>query len=112
MMDGMFYQLRGIDKWPSTFATVSSTETVGTGGRAGQTMNIYFEYNNGSSSQTGKLFVDDNSSLYGLARGEQFSIQFNPKRPTSYCCSEATSLSQTIRRGIVIVGVIFANFFV
>jgi hypothetical protein len=108
MMDGMFYKLRGIAKWPSTIATVSSTEIVGTGGRAGRTMNIYFDYNVGSSSETGKLFVDDNSSLYGMAQGEQFSIQFNPKRPANYYCSEAKSLSQTIRRGVIMVGVAFA----
>jgi hypothetical protein len=108
MMNGMFYKLRGIDKWPSTIATVSSTEIVGTGGKAGRTMNIYFDYNAGSSSETGKLFVDDNSSLYGLAQGEEFSIQFDPKRPASYYCSEAESLSRTIRRGIIIVGATFA----
>jgi hypothetical protein len=108
MMNDMFYKPRGIDKWPSTIATVSSTEIVGTGGRAGRTMNIYFGYNAGSSSETGKLFVDDNSSLYGMAKGEQFSIQFDLKRPATFYCSEAKSLSQTIRRGIIIVGVAFA----
>jgi len=108
MMNGMFEKLRGVEKWPATIATVSSKEVVGTGGRAGRTMNIYFDYNAGPSSETGKLFVDDNSSLYGLARGEQFSIQFDPKRPASYYCSEAESLSRTIRRGIAIVGVAFA----
>jgi hypothetical protein len=108
MMDGMFYQLRGIDKWPSTIATVSSTEIVGTGSRAGRTMNIYFDYKADSSSEKGKFFVDDNSSLYGLAQGEQFSIQFNPDNPAKYYCSEARSLSQTIRRGIVAFGVTFA----
>jgi hypothetical protein len=101
MIDGMFNQLRGIDKWPSTTATVSSTEIVGTGGKSGRTMNIYFDYNPGSATENGKFFVDDNSSLYGLAQGEQFSIQFSPKRPSHYYCSEATSLSQTIRRGII-----------
>jgi hypothetical protein len=71
-------------------------------------MNIYFDYNAGSSSETGKLFVDDNSSLYGMAQGEQFSIQFDRKRPANYYCSEAKSLSQTIRTGIIIVGIAFA----
>lgn len=104
----MLYKLRGIDKWPFTTATVSSTEIVGTGGRAGRTMNIYFDYSAGLSRETGKLFVDDNSTLYGLAQGEQFSIQFNPNSPARYYCSEAQSLSQTIRRGIIVVGVAFA----
>jgi hypothetical protein len=107
MMDGMFYKLRGIDKWPSIIATVTSTEVVGTDGRAGRTMNIYFAYNAGGSPESGKLFVDDNSSLYGLAQGDQFSIQVNPKRQASYYCSEAKSLSQTIRLAITIVGIAF-----
>jgi hypothetical protein len=104
----MFYKLRGIDKWPSATATVTSTEIVGTGGRAGRTMNVYFEYSRPSSRETGKLFVDDNSSLYGLTSGEQFSIQFNASRPSTYYCSEAESLSRTIRRGIIFVGAAFA----
>jgi hypothetical protein len=108
MMNCMLNKLRGIDKWPSTVATVSSTEIVGTGGKSGRTMNIYFDYNTASSSETGKLFVDDNSSLYGMAPGETFSIQFNPKKPASYYSSEAESLSQTIRGGIIIVGGVFA----
>jgi hypothetical protein len=106
----MFNKLRGVDDWPSTEATVTSTEVVSTGGRSGRTMNIYFDYKAQSSSEKGKFFVDDNSSLYGLAQGEQFLIQFNPKRPSSYYSSEAKSLSQTIRRAIVIVGVAFALF--
>jgi hypothetical protein len=100
--------MRGTDKWSTATATVTSTEVVGTGGRSGRTMYIYFDYGTGSSSETGKFLVDDNSSLYGLANGEQFSIQFNPQRPSSYYCSEAKSLSQTIRRAIMFVGVTFA----
>lgn len=71
-------------------------------------MNIYFEYSTPSSREAGKLFVDDNSSLYGLTADEQFSIQFDPNRPSTYYCSEAKSLSQTIRRGILFVGAAFA----
>ncbi len=107
MMKSMFYKLRGIDKWPFATATVSSTEIVGTGGRAGRTMNIYFEYSAPSSRETGKLFVDDNSSLYGLTPGEQFPVQFDANRPSTYYCSEAESLSRTMRRGIILIGVAF-----
>jgi hypothetical protein len=108
MMNSMFYKLRGIDKWPSATATVASAEIVGTGGRAGRTMNIYFEYSAPSSRETGKLFVDENSSLYGLTPGEQFSVQFNPNSPSTYYCSAAESLSRTIRRGIIFIGAAFA----
>jgi hypothetical protein len=108
--DCMFDKLRGVDRWPSTEATVTSTEVVSTGGRSGRTMNVYFDYKTDSSSEEGKFFVDDNSSLYGLAPGERFSLQFNPKRPSNYYSSEAKSLSQTIRRSIVFVGMAFAIF--
>jgi hypothetical protein len=105
MMNRMFYKLRGIDKWPTTAATVSSTEIVGTGGRAGLTMNVYFDYKAGSSYEAGKLFVDDNSSLYGLAQGEAVLDPVQPKE--DFYCAEAQSLSQSIRRGIMIASITF-----
>ena len=71
-------------------------------------MNIYFDYSVGPLSESGKFFVDDNSSLYGMAEGEQFPIQFDPKRPSRYYCSEAKSLSQTIRNAIIVICVAFA----
>ena len=71
-------------------------------------MNVYFDYTAASSSENGKFFVDDNSSVYGLAPGDTFSIQVNPSNPASYYCAEAKSLSQTIRNAIVAGGVIFA----
>jgi len=104
MMGRMFYGMRGRDQWPRTTATVSSTELVGTGGRSGRTMNIVFIYRTGSTLESGTLLVDDNSSLYGLADGEEFSIQFNPRKPSTYYCAEAKSLSESIRRTIGFVG--------
>jgi hypothetical protein len=71
-------------------------------------MNVYFTYSANSGDHAGKFFVDDNSSLYGLAQGEQFTVQYNPRDPRSYYCAEASSLSQTIRRTITVVGVAFA----
>jgi hypothetical protein len=71
-------------------------------------MNVFFSFSTGTYSQEGKFFVDDNSSLYGLSVGEQFSIQYNPKRPSSFYCPEAASSSRTIRRIIVIVVIAFA----
>lgn len=70
-------------------------------------MNIVFSYNTGSSYETGSFLVDDNSSLYGLTDGEDFSIQFNPQKPSSYYCAEAKSVSETIRRGIAVFGAVF-----
>jgi hypothetical protein len=108
MMESMFDTLRGVESWPSTEATVTSSEIVTAGGRSGRTMNIYFDYKTQFSSENGKFRVDDNSALYGLEQGEKFQIQFNPKKPSDYYSSEAKSLSQTSRQWILVIGVIFA----
>lgn len=71
-------------------------------------MNIYFTFPSNAGEQQGKFFVDDNSSLYGLSVGEQFTVQYNDAKPSSYYSEEASSLSQTIRRTITVVGVLFA----
>jgi hypothetical protein len=107
-MSGLLYKLRGIETWPEAEATVTSTEEVSSGGRSGRTMNVFFSYRTPQGLCDGRLFVDDNSSIYGLDRGETFVIQVNPRNPNQIYCAESKSLSQTIRRGIVIVGVAFA----
>jgi len=107
-MPSILYKLRGIEKWPSGTAKVASTEVVSSGGRRGKTMNVRFTFMTGSGEQKGKFFVDDNSSLYGLSEGEQFTLQYDPANPSSYYCEEASSLSRTIRRTIAVVGVLFA----
>ena len=70
-------------------------------------MNVRFTFLTASGTQEGKVFVDDNSSLYGLSEGEQFTLQYNPASPSSFYCEEASSLSQTIRRSIAIVMALF-----
>ena len=71
-------------------------------------MNVYFSYASGRSQEDGKFFVDDNSSLYGLADGEKFEVRYNPKSPSTYYSEGAQSLSMTIYRVIVGVGTAFA----
>lgn len=102
-MHSILHKLRGVENWPSATATVTSTEEVSSGGRSGRTMNVYFTFSANSGDHEGKLFVDDNSSLYDLAQSEQFTVQYNPRHPSTYYCAEASSLSQTIRRTITVV---------
>lgn len=71
-------------------------------------MNVYFTFSTNAGEQQGKFFVDDNSSLYGLSVGDQFNVQYNAANPSSYHSEEASSLSQTIRRTITAVGILFA----
>ena len=107
-MGSLLYKLRGIENWPSATATVTSTEVVSSGGRSGRTMNVRFRFMTGSGQQEGKFFVDDNSSLYDLSEGEHFMVQYNPANVSDYYCEEASSLSRTIRRIIIVVGILFA----
>ena len=107
MIGSMFKGTSKRDQWPATTATISSTEVVETGGRSGRTMSVVFTYDTGSSLESGSFLVDDNSSLYGIADGEEFPIQFNPRKPSSYYCAEAKSLSETMRRAIMFFGVAF-----
>ncbi len=108
-MPSIIYRLRGVESWQSATATVTSSEVLSEGGRNGRTMNIFFSYPTSQGSlESGKLFVDDNSSLYGLSTGETFDLRVNPKRTSQFYCEEASSLSRTIRRTIICVGVTFA----
>ena len=108
MAHGLLYRLRGIANWPSTSATVLSTEQVDAGGRAGLSKRIYFEYGgSGASSQSGDLLVDNYSSLYNLTSGDEFDVQYNPQNPTQYYSSEAGSLNRTIRRVVMGISLVF-----
>jgi hypothetical protein len=64
-MPSILYKLRGIERWPSAAATVTSTDVVSSGGRSGKTMNVRFTFMTGSGEQEGEYLVDDNSSLNG-----------------------------------------------
>jgi hypothetical protein len=112
MPNALFHKLRGSDEWPSTNATVTGTEQVSDGGRGGRTMMIFFTFDGGTGTQYGKFFVDSYSSLYGLAKGEQFPLQFDPRRPSSYYCPEASSLSQSVRLAIWAVAAAFVLWLV
>ena len=111
MFTDLLYKWRGINKWPETTATVSSTEIVSEGGRSGRTMNIFFSYQTADNSiESGKLFVDDYSSIYGLAENDTFPLQYNPHKPSHFYSKEAKSLSSDIRLVTTIVGVVFFIF--
>ena len=112
-------KLRGIDKWPSTSATVTAVEQVGEGGRAGLSRNVFFRYQPPNAEiQSGKLCVDDNSSVYNVGVAETFYIQFNPAHPGRFYCAEAISLSRFFLLGIMIVsfglgfGILIVTMFV
>jgi uncharacterized protein DUF3592 len=111
MFTELVYKWRAIDKWPEATATVTSTEIVSEGGRSGRTMNVFFSYPTlNRSIESGKLFVDDYSSIYGLAENDTFPIQYNANKPSHFYCKEAKSLSSDIRLVFVTIGAIFFIF--
>ncbi len=112
MLTELIYKLRGIDKWPETTATVTSIQVVSEGGRSGLTKNIYFNYEPDKTGiQSGKLFVDSNTSVYWLNESDSFDIQYKPKNPGQYYCKEAKSLSSEMRLFFAAVGVCLVILF-
>ena len=91
---GWIKRLRGIDQWPFVEAIVISVRQIKKGNRYGDGAwrMIRFRYRCGSQDFKGSLFVDNYSSVYELAAGDNFDVQCNPRRPRQYFCEEAKSI--------------------
>jgi hypothetical protein len=100
-------RLRGIDKWPVVSATVTSVEQLSEGGRGGAWRRVTFTYRAGSEDFGGSLKVDSYSSVYELAAGDAFDIQYAPSKPSRYFCEEARSPFSTIFRIMFAVVLLF-----
>lgn len=70
-------------------------------------MSLYFAYDAGGSSQYGRLKVDRSSSLYGLKKGAEFEIQFDPKKPQRYYCSKALTATLVSGWATILIGLIY-----
>lgn len=108
---GWIDRLRGVDRWPSVQATVTSVEQTSEGGRGGAWRSVFFTYRYRSEDFEGKLSVDSNSSVYEVAAGDTFDIQCNPRTPSRYFCEEAQTLFSTVMR-ITLVIVLLVILFV
>lgn len=99
--------MRGIEKWPETTATVTSTK-IFTGYR-GSSNTIHFSYvPKDGAAQKGKIVADDNASLYGIGPTDTFQLQYDPSKPSHFYCKEAKSINSDLR--IVIVSGILLYF--
>jgi hypothetical protein len=95
MFAELLARLRGIDKWPTTFATVTNAEQTTTPD-SGNWNNISFFYRPaGSEIQSGTLAGDSLTSLYSLQKGDTFEIQYDPKNVGRFYCKEVQSRTRT-----------------
>jgi hypothetical protein len=109
---GWIERLRSVDEWPSTDAIATSVHQIIRGNRRGDGAwrTISFQYRCGSKDFGGTLFVDSYCSVYELAVGEHFEVQYNPKRPRQYFCKEATSVflkGSFIALCLLIMGILY-----
>ncbi|HWG19520.1 MAG TPA: DUF3592 domain-containing protein [Terracidiphilus sp.] len=113
MAHGWFERLRGVDKWPFVPATVISVRQIVRGNRrgVGAWRKISFSYCCGSQDFDGRFFVDSYSSIYEVAAGDTFDIQYNPRIPSQHFCEEAKSLFFTTRV-IILLTVVLVILFV
>jgi hypothetical protein len=73
---------------------------------------VWFTYEAGATHHHGKLSVNSYSSLSEIQVGDQFDIQFNPKRPGRFYSLEAQSPFDDIRMVIIGVGLVFVAWLV
>jgi hypothetical protein len=106
MLSEMLYKLRGMDRWPTTTATVISTK-IGYGYR-GNWNTILFTYSpNQGSSQQGKLTASDQSTLFGVNVSDTFDVQYNPRNPKRIYCEEAMPAGRDLGIAIVCIVALF-----
>ena len=107
---GWIERLRGVDRWPFVQATVTSVQQTSEGGRGGAWRRVFFTYRCGSADYAGKLSVDSNSSVYELAVGDTFDIQYNPREQSQHFCEEARTLFSTVSRTMLVLVLLFLLF--
>jgi len=105
---GWVERMRGIDKWPVADAVAISARQIIKGNRRGDGAwrTICFGYRCEYGDFRGRLFVDSYSSLYELAVGDRFEIQYNPRSPHRYFCQEAKSVFVSLG---AVIGLMFLS---
>ncbi len=90
-------RFRGIDQWPVARATVTESELF-SAPRSGEWNHLSFYYRSADSElQSGTISVDSLTGMYALKNGDEFSLQYDPKHPSSFYCSEAQSFTRTFQ---------------
>jgi hypothetical protein len=99
VLSDLLYKWHGIDKWPEVTATVTSTGIDWMSVRFNsRSMSISFTYQPmHTADESGKVYVDEYSSIYGMAENDTFQIKYDPDHPFHYYCKEANTLLSNLR---------------
>jgi hypothetical protein len=109
MLTEWLYRIRGIDRWPKTTATVTSTKIFS--GYRGSSNTILFTYTPGEApSQTSKLVAEDSTSLFGINPSDTFDLQYDPRNPKRVYCIEAKSATNDLGILILVILVVFVVY--
>jgi hypothetical protein len=106
MLSEMLYKLRGIDKWPTTEATVISTK-VGYGAHGSWNTILFTYVPSQGSSQQGKLSASDQSTLFGVTVTDTFDVQYDPRNPKRIYCEEAVPAGRGLGIAVVCLVALF-----
>jgi hypothetical protein len=93
MVEELFAKLRGVKNWPETTATVYSISryevVTGKYGGTSPAADVTFSYRGEDREiQSGFFTVDSGCSLYNVEENDTFSVQYDPKHPERFYCSE------------------------
>jgi len=93
MVEELFAKLRGVKNWPETTATVYSISryevSTGRSGGTSPAADVTFTYRGEDQEiQSGFFTVDGDCSLYNVEENDTFPVQYDPKRPERFYCSE------------------------
>ncbi len=113
MLIEFWEKLRGYDKWVETQATVAELKIQK--GEVGFKADCKIEWDGSGKKQTASFQADEESPLYQLSEGDQFSIRVNPHRPGEFysralIASDALAARKAILWGIMIILVATAFF--
>ena len=108
-MHGLLYRLRGIQSWPETQASVIRIDELSRGGRGGDWNRVAFTYKpKAADVHAGDLKVNSYSSLFNIAVGDTFPLQYDPRRPDRFYSEESQTLFSRIHYAILALGMLFA----
>ena len=110
-----YVQLRGMDEWPETLATVQSMDFVeggyGADGKLPDAQKVGFTYHDAAgNSRSGKVNAYEDADLFFIEVGSNFPIRYNPKRTENYFVrgaqGDSSSFTTLILLGFLTAGLI------
>ena len=113
MLIELWEKLRGYDKWVEAQATVAELKIQK--GEIDFKADCKIEWDGNGKKQTSSFQADEESPLYQLSEGDQFSIRVNPQEPSEFysaelIASDILAARKAILWGLMIILVVIAFF--